>query len=418
MLGISRRTALVSAVAVVVLVSGLTAAQAATDEVIVDTAVHAGVYQVSESWTNDVVDVNGDGFDDIFLGGHDRGGVLLLNDQDGTFSRPAASVSAWPKQTSKYVDRHSCSWADVNADGLTDTYCAVGRTLANWVKGADYDNELWLQQPDGSFIDRGTRKGVGDPYGRGKDSIIFDVNGDGRLDIYSMNSQPRDEDPNPELTVNKLFVQRPRGTFREAPGYGLNKSLGHGLCGWATDWDGDGDQDLFVCGTDLLYYLQNNDGQFVSRGQQIGIGRDYGYCEPADIDDDGDLDIVGVRYGEVAYHSNDGDGTFSPSTIIDTVQHNVGSAVADANADGYLDIAVVRGTEPPAATVNPRDFLYLNPGEGADWTRVPLPTTGGAGTDVQAITVLPGQRPRFLVGNGNFNLLGPVQLLKLVPQAP
>ena len=145
MLGISRRTALVNAVAAVVLAGGLTAAEAASGEVIVDTAVHAGVYQVSESWTNDIVDVNGDGFDDIFLGGHDRGGVLLLNDQDGTFSRPAASVSAWPKQTSKYVDRHSCSWADINADGLTDAYCAVGRTLANWVKGADYDNELWVQ---------------------------------------------------------------------------------------------------------------------------------------------------------------------------------------------------------------------------------------------------------------------------------
>ena len=392
-----------------------TGAASADEPPIVDTAVEAGVYQVSESFNNDVVDVNNDSYNDIWLAGHDRGGVLLLNNQDGTFTRPPASVSAWPKQTSKYVDRHGCDWADVNADGLMDAYCSVGRTLENWVKGSDYDNELWFQQDDGSFIDRGTQRGVGDPYGRGKDSIIFDANGDNRLDIYSMNSQPRDGDPDAALTVNKLFIQRAHGHFREAPRFGLDKSYGYGLCGWAIDWDADGDQDLFVCGTDILYYFQNNDGHFESLGQQIGIGRQYTDCELADINHDGFLDIVGVRYSEVAYQLNDGDGTFAPTTTVDTVPHLLSVAVADADGDGLPDIVVARGAEPPAAVVNPRDFLYLNPGDLPDWTRVPLPSTDGAGTDVQAITVLPGELPRFLVGNGNFNLLGPVQLLTLGP---
>ncbi|MEO8328571.1 MAG: VCBS repeat-containing protein [Candidatus Nanopelagicales bacterium] len=339
-----------------------------------------------------------------------------MNNQDGTFTRPPASVSAWPKQTSKYIDRHGCDWADVNADGRMDAYCSVGRTLSNLIKGADYDNELWFQQADGSFVDRGTKKGVGDPYGRGKDSIIFDANGDGRLDIYSMNSQPRDGDPDAELTVNKLFIQRRNGDFHEAPRYGLDTSYGYGMCGWATDWDFDGDQDLFVCGTDLLYYFQNNGDEFESRGQQMGIGRDYADCELADIDDDGDLDIVGVRSGEVAFHANQGDGTFASTTLIDTVGHLVGATVADANGDGLLDVAVARGTAPPATIVNPRDFLYLNQGDN-HWQRVPLPPADGAGTDVQSITVLPGELPRFLVGNGNFNLLGPVQLLSIAPEA-
>ncbi|HVQ17507.1 MAG TPA: VCBS repeat-containing protein, partial [Actinomycetes bacterium] len=205
--------------------------------------------------------------------------------------------------------------------------------------------------------------------------------------------------------------------FRDEPRFGLDQSFGYGLCGWATDWDGDGDQDLFVCGTDFLYYLRNDDGVFTSHGQEIGIGRAYGHCETADVDDDGDIDIVGERSGEVAYHANQGDGTFAASTIIDTVSNNVGSAVADANGDNYPDIFVVRGAPPSAQVVNPRDFLYLNPGadQTADWTRVAMPTTTGSGTDAVAITVLPGERPRFLVGNGNFNLLGPVQLLSLVP---
>ena len=66
-------------------------ATAASSDDVVDTAVPAGVYQVSESWASNTVDVNGDGFDDLFLGGHDRGAVLMVNNQDGTFTRPAAS---------------------------------------------------------------------------------------------------------------------------------------------------------------------------------------------------------------------------------------------------------------------------------------------------------------------------------------
>jgi hypothetical protein len=390
------------------------AGQAAAPEV-VDTAVETGLYQVSESFINDIIDVNADGHPDVFLSGHDRGSVLMVNNGDGTFTRPPASVPAWPKQTSKYVDRHGCDWADVNDDGLLDAYCTVGRTLANWVKGRDYDNELWLQRADGSFVDRGTKRGVGDPYGRGKDAVIFDANGDDRLDIYTMNSQPRAEDPNPELTVNKLYIQKPRGAFREAPEYGINQSFGYGFCGWAIDWDADGDQDLFTCGTDRLYYLRNDGGTFVSRGEQMGIGRNYTDCELADIDNDGDLDIVGVRPGEVAFHENEGDGTFAATQLIDSVSSNVGSAVADANGDGWLDLYVTRGASPPAPVVNPRDFIYLNPGLGTQWTRIAMPGAEGSGTDAQAIVVSPGELPRFVVGNGNHNLLGPVQLLSLLP---
>ena len=39
----------------------------------------AGVYQLNESWTYDVADINSDGRPDLFLAGHDRGGAVMLN---------------------------------------------------------------------------------------------------------------------------------------------------------------------------------------------------------------------------------------------------------------------------------------------------------------------------------------------------
>ena len=399
----------IAALAAATMVGGAARAVAPS---VTDTAASTGVYQLNESWTYDVADINSDGSPDLFLGGHDRGGTVLLNDGDGTFSRPAATLTAFPKRTSKYVDRHGCAWDDINLDGRVDAYCTVGRTEQNWVKGTDYDNELWLQQTDGSFVDVGTQRGVGDPYGRGRDAIVFDVNNDRRLDIYVMNAGPRSTDPNPELTVNKLFVQMTDGTFRSAPEYNLNQSFGFGNCGEARDWDGDGDQDLFDCGTNLLYYLRNDSGVFnVVPTNVSGLGRKYSDYDMVDFDKDGDLDIVGVRSGEVGYHLNKGNGTFASTVIITKISSITAEAVADADGNGWLDIYVATGT----TTTNPADVLLLNFGPGQPWQRVTMPSAAGSGSEVEAITVSPGELPRFVVGNGNHNLLGPVQVLSLQP---
>ena len=92
---------------------------------------------------------------------------MFRNNGNGTFTRVAPS--AWPEfwRPLNRVDRHGCAAGDVNRDGRTDYECAVGRTLANQVKTAPNDNELWLQQRDGGFTDVGTAWGVGDPRGRG-----------------------------------------------------------------------------------------------------------------------------------------------------------------------------------------------------------------------------------------------------------
>ena len=380
--------------------------------VVVDTAVPTGVYQVNESWTYSVADINSDTRPDLFLGGHDHEGTVLLNNGNGTFTQPPATLTAFPKRSIKYADRHGCAWADIDLDGRVDAYCAVGRTEKNWVKDATHSNELWLQQPDGSFVDVGYARGVGDPYGRGRTPIVFDANGDSRPDIYVMNEKPRTIDPNPELTVNKLFIQQPDGTFRDAREYNLDQSFGWGQCGEARDWDGDSDPDLFVCGSSRLYYLRNDGGSFtVVPTTQIGIGRKYNDYDMVDVNRNGSIDIVGVRGSYVGYQLNRGNGTFGSFVVIAQISGTVGSSVADADGNGWADIFVVTGT----ATTNPDDVLLLNQGSGLPWQPVVMPSAGGSGSDVQAIVVSPGELPRFVVATGGRNLLGPVQVLSLQP---
>lgn len=72
----------------------------------------------------------------------------------------------------------------------------------------------------------------------------------------------------------------------------------------------------------------------------------------ADMDGDGDLDVISCSTTEIRYHQNDGLGNFTTSTIPTTVAP-VRVSAADANLDGSMDIIVYHSTS---------TRLYLNDG--------------------------------------------------------
>ena len=166
-----------------------------------DIAAAAGISSVSDSWSSTPADYDGDEDIDVLIGYHAQGATLWRNN-GGTFEK--ASPSAWPPRP----DRHNCAWGDVNQDGRLDVYCTVGRLKNNYVKVAPRpDNELWIQQEDGSFVDVGTDWGLGDPFGRGRATTFVDANGDAFPDLYIGNALPRDTDPDGGVGgENKLFL--------------------------------------------------------------------------------------------------------------------------------------------------------------------------------------------------------------------
>jgi hypothetical protein len=371
-----------------------------------DVAPAAGIAAVTPSWSAAPADYDDDGRQDVLIGYHAEGATLWRNAGNGryepAFELPSRTID--PAGDERRIDRHACDWGDPNGDGRRDVYCAVGRTGFNWVKWDTADNELWLQRRDGTFVEVGTELGLGDPYGRGRAAVFVDANDDGWQDLYVTNEAPRDGDESgDEGGRNRLFLNLAGDGFRPAPELGLDVAIGHGRCVQALDHDDDGRQDIFVCGRDRLHLYLNRAGRFVDA--DVGLRRPYADAELADLDGDGDRDVIGIAADEVVVQLASG-GTFGRAAVLtELVGGGKRVATGDADGDGRRDVYVLRQAEE-----NLDDLVLMNHGD-LEFDAVPVPSARGGGADVAAVR-LDGDAQDFLVLNGTPDP-GAVQLIRV-----
>jgi len=141
---------------------------------------------------------------------------------------------------------------------------------------------------------------------------------------------------------------------------------------WA-DFDNDGDQDLFVTNRLASNRVWRNDNSvFIDISSTCGISqsiesRSYGMSF-ADYDNDGFLDFYICNYHtwiddvENELYRNNGDGTFSETTIIAGVgnglQQSFQSSWIDINNDGWMDLHVINDR------LDMPNAFYINNGDG------------------------------------------------------
>lgn len=380
--------------------TALTAPAAHADGVLIasDVATQAGIAKTTnDQYGNNVVfDYNGDGVSDLFLGNHVIAPAdLYRGNPDGTYTLV---------QQFGVSDRHGCTAGRFNLDALPDLFCAIG---AQHGTSNNKSNELWLQLLDGTFVLQPNALGANDSSGRGRDVEAVDVNGDGVDDIFVGNGFPANF-PSP----NKLYLSQPSGLFVQDTHIGKDHS--GGVCLTHLDYDSDGDQDVFICGTpDHLY---RNDGEGVMTDVALAAGFNKSKSEgvtTGDLNADGHPDLVLINDTSVTTWLGHGT-TFTLAYTRGLVAgRNV--ALADVDGNGYPDLYVVQGhTAQVASSPNQPDYLMMNAGTGTAFTDMLIPqATSGAGSNVGVIPNYNGH-PAFVVtngGDGTIKFKGPRQLI-------
>ena len=235
--------------------------------------------------------------------------------------------------------------ADVNGDGIDDVF--VSGT-------AGQAGELFLGQPDGSFVPAPDQPWAKADAADGNGAVFLDVNGDGHPDLLiavgGVESSVGDRQLDDQLYLNDghgRFTLAPTGTL-PADGESTGAIA-------AADFDRDGRIDVFVGGrvvpgkypeTPRSFLYRNVGGKLVDVTDELAPGlRRIGMVTAAiwaDIDHDGKPDLLlALEWGPIAYFHNTGHG-FENLTEKSGLAAHTGwwgaLAVADVNGDGRLDL--------------------------------------------------------------------------------
>jgi hypothetical protein len=227
-------------------------------------------------------------------------------------------------------------------------------------------NKLYHNSGDGTFEDVTEQVGLSiqfHPLSGGSNGgfVASDFNNDGWPDLYvGVFDAP-----------NHLFLNDGQGRFQDLstddiadPGQAHNVMSG--------DIDNDGDLDIFQTagGGGNVYrsiaLLNLGDGQFLDVLEGIGLSSlasvNLTGAGLADIDNDGDLDLLTVKPHFLFL--NNGDGTFIDQTPQSGIEKkmSIAGSFGDYDADGFLDFVA-------AATFH---TLYRNNGNANHWLRIDL----------------------------------------------
>lgn len=326
-------------------------------------SVQPELFSASGAQPNAFIDFDNDGDLDLFVGFRNGPDRLYRNDA-GTFTDVAADVGlASPEDT------RVASWGDFDGDGHLDVY--IGFPAGG---GTD---RIYRNDGDGThFTDVTGQLGVS-VDGTTRQTSWIDIDQDGDVDLFvALRDGPNRLYRNDGQTFTDVTEETGIGDPRRTVGVA-----------WA-DFDQDGDLDAFVANQngDADGFYRNDGGTFTDVAAELGMdggerSDEIGGVGPdvTDYDNDGDLDLFVANYGPDAIWRNNGDGTFTEvaqGTPVAADHHSTTAAWGDYDNDGWPDVFVAAflGDEPEAP-----DHLFRNvQGTFADATPALILTKGAS----------------------------------------
>ena len=336
-----------------------------------------------------LADFNNDGLVDVYLGANQAADALFIN--EGALHFRNISLEAGITGTRDWTT--GISLVDINNDGLIDIYVSqVGGYL-----DMEGRNKLFVCQEivNGLPVYEEKAKEYGlDFQGFSTQSVFFDYDMDGDLDMYLMNhsihqngtfGEREDFTDKKHPTAGDKIFRNDGGVFKDVSDQAgiYQNALGYGLGVVVGDVNGDGWPDIYVANdfheNDYLY-INQKDGTFseevekrTQHTSRFSMGTDM-----ADINNDGLNDIIsldmqpydpyilksslgedeygiydfklkygyGYQYARNNLQLNNGDGTFSEIGLyagVHATDWSWSSLFFDFDNDGWNDLFVSNG---------------------------------------------------------------------------
>jgi enediyne biosynthesis protein E4 len=352
-------------------------------------------------------DVDNDGDQDLLVLGNNEPNRFFENRGNGAFvDRTVASGLGGGNRT-----RTTCSFGDVNLDGLLDV--VVANAYNNWshqlliVAAVAYNehNQLFLNQGGNRFADVSATSGIENlselpPSLAGAAALtwaisLVDIDQDGDVDIVAGDEQSPSAFGVLDIGLLRVFLNDGTGHFTDVSRQVRTNVVGVWMGLSFGDLNCDGHLDIFatnagdyVASLDGLpvgtapseWFLGQADGRFVRPGVGSLVATPFGWgTSMLDYDNDGDTDIIfhgGFDQTFVVDASNPGallrNQGCSASFIYDaealagstnhTLRTEFGVAAGDLDNDGFEDMVSVSSFDlPPTATQVPYVARYGSP---------------------------------------------------------
>jgi len=238
-----------------------------------------------------VLDVNNDGLKDLCITGNQVKDKLYLNKGNLQF-----------EDISNYSGIISRGWStgvsivDINEDGFDDIYiCKAGNEPDSLLA-----NQLFLNNGDNTFTEDASARGI-DDTSLSTQAAFFDFDKDGDLDLYLLTTTNKYRNPNvlrkpSAYAKDILYLNVGKGYFEKREDIGISSTT-HGLGLALGDLNNDGYEDI-LASSDFLpndaLYINNKGDSFTNTSTtslpflgRFSMGNDI-----ADINEDGNLDII------------------------------------------------------------------------------------------------------------------------------